>query len=63
MTDFFFVAFALVFFLTRLVVFPFHIFLHNSVRINAMQFGCSDAVTDNQKGRKDARFLLPHLPT
>lgn len=41
MTDFFFVAFALVFFLTRLVVFPFHVFLHNSVR--AVQ--CS-AVTD-----------------
>ena len=31
-TDFFFVAFALVFFGTRLVVFPFHVFLKNSVR-------------------------------
>lgn len=32
MTDFFFVAFALVFFATRLIVFPFHVYLNNSVR-------------------------------
>ena len=58
-TDFFFVAFALVFFGTRLIVFPFHVFLKNSVRACGMACGLLSAALSQKKAHHRSSHPLP----